>query len=235
MLLNITWHHIVIRLALASIASFLIGLDRDEHGKAAGMRTTMLVCLAATLAMIEANLLITTSGKGPASFVQLDVMRLPLGILSGIGFLGGGAIVRRGAFVQGLTTAATLWLVTVLGLLFGAGLLGLGVGASIITLIILWLLKRLENHIPSVRNATMTLEFSPHAPHPGLTEQALRDTLQKSGFHITTWNARFLDSRLRTVECGLRWSRTGHRQPSTPEVIEQLAATVGISRLNWKA
>ncbi len=122
MLLTLTWQQIALRLALASAASFCIGLDRDRHGKTAGMRTTMLVCLAATLAMIEANLLLTTAGKTPSSFVQLDVMRLPLGILSGIGFIGAGAILRRGEVVRGLTTAATLWIVTVLGLLFGAGL-----------------------------------------------------------------------------------------------------------------
>lgn len=235
MTLTLTWQHIALRIALAVVASFFIGLNRDEHGKTAGIRTTMLVCLAATLAMIEANLLINTVGKTPTSFIQLDVMRLPLGILSGIGFIGAGAILRRGNLVRGLTTAATLWIVTLLGLLFGAGLLGLGIAASLLTFAILWLLKRLENYIPTVRTATLLLELSPTPPDGLITQDSLRQTLKQEGFHITSWNVHFLASRVRSIECGLRWFRKGHRQPDTPPLIEQLAATPGVGRLTWKA
>lgn len=85
MTLHLTWEQIAVRLILASIASFIIGLNRDEHGHPAGIRTTMLVCLAATLAMLQVNLLLPVAGKSPSSFVVMDLMRLPLGILSGIG------------------------------------------------------------------------------------------------------------------------------------------------------
>ena len=71
--------------------------------------------------MIQTNLLLATAGKSADSFVVLDLMRLPLGILTGMGFIGGGAILRRDGFVLGVTTAATLWFVTVIGLCFGAG------------------------------------------------------------------------------------------------------------------
>ena len=234
MTLTLTWQQIALRIALAIVASFFIGLDRDQHGKTAGMRTTMLVCLAATLAMLEANLLITTSGKTPTSFIQLDVMRLPLGVLSGIGFIGAGAILRRGNLVRGLTTAATLWLVTILGLLFGAGFLKLGAASSVLALTILWALKLLEGHIPTVRTATLLLEFAPHADSP-ITQESLREALHASGFHITTWKVRFIASRLHSIECGVRWFRKGHRQPSTPEIVGQLAAAAGIARLTWRA
>ena len=234
MTLNLTWQQIAIRLALAILASFLIGLDRDQHGKTAGMRTTMLVCLTATLAMLEANLLISTSGKTPTSFIQLDVMRLPLGILSGIGFIGAGAILRRGNLVRGLTTAATLWFVTILGLLFGAGFLKLGTVSSVLALTILWVLKLLEGHIPTVRTATLLIEFAAHTNSP-ITQESLRETLHGKGFHITTWKVRFVAPRLESIECGVRWFRKGHRQPSTPEIVDQLAATAGITRLTWKA
>jgi putative Mg2+ transporter-C (MgtC) family protein len=119
--LTITLQQIALRIFLALVASFLIGYDRDEHGKTSGIRTTMLVCLAATLAMLQANLLMDSTGKAHDSFVVLDLMRLPLGILSGIGFIGAGAILRKDGLVHGLTTAATLWFITVLGLLFGGG------------------------------------------------------------------------------------------------------------------
>jgi putative Mg2+ transporter-C (MgtC) family protein len=106
--LTLTWQDIAIRLALSVVAGGLIGLDRGEHGRPAGLRTTLLVCLSAAIAMIQTNLLLDTTGKTGDSFVTLDLMRLPLGILTGMGFIGGGAILRRDGFVLGVTTAATL-------------------------------------------------------------------------------------------------------------------------------
>src|SRR6202044_587826 len=79
--------------------------------------------------LIQANLLMNTAGKTPDSFVVLDLMRLPLGILSGVGFIGAGAILRRENLVLGVTTAATLWFVTVMGLCFGGGQIALGFAA----------------------------------------------------------------------------------------------------------
>jgi putative Mg2+ transporter-C (MgtC) family protein len=146
--LHVAPEQIALRLALACIAGFIIGLNRDEHGHPAGTRTTMLVCLAATLSMLEVNLLVDISGKPPTSFVQLDLMRLPLGILSGIGFIGAGVIMKQDRKVSGVTTAATIWLVTVLGLLFGAGSLALGITGSLLAFVILWAMKHVESFLP---------------------------------------------------------------------------------------
>ena len=74
-----------------------------------GSDTTVLVGLAACVAMIEANLLLSVGGKVTDSFGSMDVLRLPLGVLTGVGFIGGGAILKRGDLVTGVTTAATLW------------------------------------------------------------------------------------------------------------------------------
>jgi putative Mg2+ transporter-C (MgtC) family protein len=105
--ITIEWPEIALRLALTVVAGTLIGLNRSEHGHSAGLRTTLLVCLAASVSMIQVNLLLPIAGKSPDSFAVLDLMRLPLGILSGMGFIGAGAIVRTGSLVRGLTTAAT--------------------------------------------------------------------------------------------------------------------------------
>jgi len=157
--ISLTWQQIAVRIALALVASFLIGYDRDEHGKTAGIRTTMLVCLAATLAMLQANLLMNSTGKASSSFVVLDLMRLPLGILSGIGFIGAGAILRKDGLVHGLTTAATLWFITVLGLLFGGGQLILGVVSTALAFFILWALKQLEHRMTVRQSGTLYLEL----------------------------------------------------------------------------
>ena len=86
---------IAIRLALTLAAGSLIGLNRGERGHAAGLRTTTLVCLAASVSMIQVDLLLPLAGKAVNSFVVMDLMRLPLGILSGMGFIGAGAILRK--------------------------------------------------------------------------------------------------------------------------------------------
>jgi putative Mg2+ transporter-C (MgtC) family protein len=107
--LHIGWSDIAARLFLTVLAGLLIGYNRSEHGKAAGLRTTVLVCMAASVAMIQMNLLLPTAGRPSDSFVMNDLMRLPLGILTGVGFIGGGVILRRDNIVIGVTTAATLW------------------------------------------------------------------------------------------------------------------------------
>jgi putative Mg2+ transporter-C (MgtC) family protein len=118
---TLDWHDIALRLVLTLAAGMLVGLNRGEHGRPAGLRTTMMVCLAASLAMILCNILLSTVGKHPDSFVNIDPMRLPLGILTGMGFIGAGAVIRRKDTVIGITTtAATLWLVTVVGLCIGS-------------------------------------------------------------------------------------------------------------------
>jgi putative Mg2+ transporter-C (MgtC) family protein len=104
--LELTWLDMAIRLVWALIAGAVIGLNRGERGKAAELRTTMLVCLAAAIAMLQMNYLLTLAGRSGNSFVMNDLMRLPLGILTGVGFIGGGAILRRGNLVIGVTTAA---------------------------------------------------------------------------------------------------------------------------------
>src|SRR5580692_845340 len=98
-----------IRLVCALLAGAVIGLNRSEHGHVAGLRTSILVSLAACVAMLQVNLLLPLAGRTPDSFVMNDLMRLPLGILSGMGFIGAGAIIRRDNLIVGVTTAATLW------------------------------------------------------------------------------------------------------------------------------
>ena len=139
-----SWQDIAIRLVLTMLAAGIIGFDREARGHAAGFRTTILVGLAASVAMIQANLLLPVTGKTPQSFGTMDLMRLPLGILTGVGFIGGGAILRRGDLVTGVTTAATLWLVTVIGLCFGGGQVTLGIVTTILTLLTLWTLQQFD-------------------------------------------------------------------------------------------
>ena len=148
---------IAIRLALTMLAGGIIGLNRGARGHAAGFRTTILVCLAASVAMIQANILLPLGGKTSESFSDMDLMRLPLGILTGVGFIGGGTILKRGDLVTGVTTAATLWLVTVIGLCFGGGQLVLGVVATALAVFTLWALKTVDVWMPREHRARLVV------------------------------------------------------------------------------
>ena len=136
---TITWNEIALRLALTVLAGVVIGFNRGEHGRPAGMRTTLLVCLAASLSMLQANLLMNSVGKTHDSFVVLDLMRLPLGVLSGMGFIGAGAIVRKGNLVHRRHHRRHA-LVCYVGrsLCFGGGLLAMGLAALTLGVATFW-------------------------------------------------------------------------------------------------
>ncbi|MGB6090940.1 MAG: MgtC/SapB family protein [Candidatus Binataceae bacterium] len=155
--LHPSWQDIALRLVLTMIAGAIIGFDRGVRGQAAGLRTTILVALAASVAMIQANILLSIGGKTADSYGVMDLMRLPLGILTGVGFIGGGTILKRGDLVSGVTTAATLWATTVIGLALGGGQLYLGIAATALAVVTLWALKWLDIRIPRERRAMLVI------------------------------------------------------------------------------
>jgi putative Mg2+ transporter-C (MgtC) family protein len=152
-----SWQDICVRLALTMLAGAVIGFNRGARGHAAGFRTIILVGLAASVAMIQANILLPLAGKTPESFAVMDLMRLPLGILTGVGFIGGGTILKRGDLVTGVTTAATLWVMTVIGLCLGGGQLALGTATTALAVITLWILKWVDLAIPREHRAMLVI------------------------------------------------------------------------------
>jgi putative Mg2+ transporter-C (MgtC) family protein len=227
--LSLDWPEIALRLGLALIAGGAIGLDRGERGRTAGLRTTMLVCLAAAVAMLQANLLLPTAGKHPDSFAQIDVMRLPLGILTGVGFIGGGAILRRDNRVLGLTTAATLWFSTVLGLCFGGGQLGLGLAALVLAGVVLTLLRWVERRLPRERRGTLTLTLAPD----GMDEAAVRAELQRAGLRLVGCAATYRAAAIQEMRCEVRWPGRSI-DPKPPGFVPALARHPGVLGLQWQ-
>jgi putative Mg2+ transporter-C (MgtC) family protein len=136
----------VLRLLLAAVLGGLIGLERDIHGRAAGLRTNLLVCLGAALFMLI-SLAVAATGNGPdtaAAGMRSDPGRIAAQIITGIGFLGAGAIIKSGFSVHGLTTAACLWLVAGIGMAAGAGYFELALVVTAVSLLSLLTLNRLE-------------------------------------------------------------------------------------------
>jgi len=190
------WDAVLVRIVLALVAGGLIGLDRSESGKTAGLRTTILVCLAACLAMLEVNALLLQAGKPQGAFSVLDPMRLPLGILTGMGFIGGGAILHRDGLVSGVTTAATLWFVTVVGLCIGGGQLSLGALGLVLGLLVVWPLRLIEQRVCSVRTALVTVEYELGST----ARDRLTTGLRNAGFAWRTRGFRETAARARREE-----------------------------------
>ena len=225
---SLPWTEIVQRLALTVLAGALIGLNRWERGRAAGLRTTLLVSLAASIAMIQTNLLLGTVGKAADSFIVMDLMRLPLGILSGMGFIGAGVILRRGQMVVGVTTAATLWFATVMGLCFGGGQLGIGLAALALGLTVLWGFRWIESHLRQERSGTLTLTFNA-ASH---CEKEIQTYFAGLGFRVAAlslWQSASEHCRLR---CEIRW-QAFPKESGVPTFVGELADRADIASVAW--
>ena len=132
---------VLLRIALAVIAGGVIGDERGRHGRAAGFRTHIYVCLGGALTSLCSLFVATVSGMGG------DVFRISAQVISGIGFLGAGIIlVRNNNTVAGLTTAAGMWVTATIGVAFGYGFYGGGVLATVICVINAALLTRIEHN-----------------------------------------------------------------------------------------
>jgi len=127
----------MMRLVLAAVLGAAIGLEREYRQKPAGLRTNILIALGAALFM-TVSIQIGGSGASPD--------RIAAQIVTGVGFLGGGAILRAGHTVHGMTTAATIWVNAAIGMAAGAGQFGMASEATALTLIVLALLPPLEGY-----------------------------------------------------------------------------------------
>lgn len=228
--LELGWNQIALRLGLACASSILLGYNRDEHGRPAGMRTITLVTLTATFSMLVVNLLITQAGKTPTSFIQLDLMRLPLGVLSGIGFIGAGAIIRKGDLTVGVTTAATLWFSTMLGILYGAGLLYLAIIATALAYLTLTAMRHLEFRVLRERHGQLVLNFGEGAP----TEAEIRARIVVQPCIIQTWSVQYENDQLVRIRCDVQWRANAEQAPFTPASIAELRSLPGITAFHWE-
>ena len=142
------------RLALITLIAGLIGFERERHGRAAGFRTHILVGLGSCLVMLTGlHLMESLAGR-----VEFDPTRMAAQVVSGIGFLGAGTILRFRASVRGLTTAASLWAVGGIGLAVGAGFLSGAVLCGLIVLLALFGFSRLERGMRKDWYQTLIIE-----------------------------------------------------------------------------
>ena len=160
----------------AVIAGGVIGFEREWRGRAAGLRTHILVSLASALLMLAAMSQADWAFRAlPDENIVTDPTRMAHGVLTGIGFLCAGVIFRTGFSIHGLTTAASLWITSAIGILFGAGLYALGAAATVVTALILIGLKLISGRLPArtVVDAEVCWERGEASPEPAI-EAALK-------------------------------------------------------------
>ena len=225
-----TWSDIALRLVLAALAGAAFGINRGTKGRAAGLRTTMLVCLAAALAMLLADILLTTARRPDHGVISMDVMLLPLGILTGVGFIGGGAILRQDGIVTGVTTAATLWFVTVAGLCLGAGEIGLGLAGILLVLGVVWVLKWAEGRLHQTHTGTLLLA----GDSATLRSLGMEARLAGLGYETVRQAVTYRDGgRACTRRYQLRWRGRYSSRRHVPPFLEEIATLPGMREVRW--
>ncbi len=139
----LTNEQIILRLILSVVLAGFIGMERQVHRRTAGLRTHILLCLGSCLIMLTSLYLFDIY----KSQVPLDPGRIAAGVITGIGFLGAGAIIREKEEIRGLTTAASLWVAAGIGLAVGCGFYTAAVTTTILTLIALVVFRKIEDVI----------------------------------------------------------------------------------------
>jgi putative Mg2+ transporter-C (MgtC) family protein len=138
---SLGWDDNLLRLTLAAALGGAIGFERELRDREAGLRTHLLVCLGSALFTIVSAYGFREFLTGGDQVIRADPTRIAAQIVTGIGFLGAGAIIRQGLTVRGLTTAATLWVAAAIGIAAGAGYYSGAVIGTVVTLIALWPLR----------------------------------------------------------------------------------------------
>jgi putative Mg2+ transporter-C (MgtC) family protein len=173
----LTEYDIVLRLVLGFIAGAVIGFERSSRRQVAGLRTHILIALGATLLMLLSIWLPQTFSGGKSG----DPGRIAAQVVSGIGFLGAGAIIRLGNNVRGLTTAASLWFVAAVGLAIGGGMFIAAATAEVLSLVTLILLGMLEKRVfPTERYKLLEISYKNNSPN---TKETL-DIIKTAGIQV---------------------------------------------------
>jgi putative Mg2+ transporter-C (MgtC) family protein len=175
-------------LGAALVAGGLIGLERSYHGRDAGFRTHVLVCLSSALLMLVTLYQSRWFPDGAAYKVASDPTRMAQGIMTGIGFLGAGVIMKDGLSVKGLTTAASIWITAAIGILAGIGFYEPVIIATLLTLAALGVFRWIEAILPTFKYAIHKVVFvSGQEPN----EKELISIIRTHGFHVSRLRTRY--------------------------------------------
>jgi len=172
---------VLLHISLALAAGGLIGLERTYHGRPAGFRTHTLVCTASSLLMQVTLYQWELLAAVPIETLRVDPTRMAQGIMTGIGFLGAGVILKEGLTVRGLTTAASIWITASIGILAGVGFYFPAVVGTVLTLGTLSIFRRIELIMPALYYSRLEIRFR---RHEAMHEDPLRALIAEHGFSV---------------------------------------------------
>lgn len=204
---------IVLRLVVALAIGGLIGLERSYHGRPAGFRTHALVCLSTSMLMLVTVYETRWFPSVAQGRIALDPTRMAQGIMTGIGFLGAGTIMKEGLSVRGLTTAASIWTTAAVGILVGIGFYFPALFATVLTLGTLSVFRWIETRIPAQFYAQFVVRF---ARHEAMPESDMRELLAEHGFTIANLNYRLdVESNFFEYQMVIRTNRADNAKKLT--------------------
>jgi putative Mg2+ transporter-C (MgtC) family protein len=215
---------IVFRLVVAAALSGSIGFEREFHGRAAGFRTHILLCIGSTLIMLTSlNMFDIYHGNAP-----VDPSRIAAGVITGIGFLGAGTIMHSRSSVRGLTTAASLWVVAGIGLAVGSGLYFGAVVTTALTIIALMVFGRIEHAMIRkdwYRNIVIETK-------EGVDQlKAIREILKDCRTDITDFEIdRSADSAYILLKLGIKL----YEPRCSDQLIEDIGRLEGVKNAKWE-
>ena len=191
------WAEALLRLVLAGILGGAIGTEREIREREAGLRTHMLVAIGAALFTIVSAYGWNDFNFSQRSGVTYDPTRIAAQIVTGIGFLGAGAIIRHGLSVRGLTTAASLWVVAAIGIAAGAGYYSAAVVTTIVVLVSLWPLRILAHRVfERIRPGEVRLEVE---LQPNESPSVLLESLESRGVAVRAFEVEDARDRRRVA------------------------------------
>ncbi len=214
---------IIARLALAMLFGGMIGLERESHKRPAGFRTHILVCVGSALVMIISQYAFVNFARGG----QYDPGRIAAQVVSGIGFLGAGTILREGATIKGLTTAASLWVVAGIGLAVGTGFYLAGALTAGLVVMVLVVLDRFERRFIYSKRDTLFVQVQDRPGQLG----AIATVLGKYGVSIK-------DVEMETMQTGHEASIHLALEVPFPvrkdRLLDEIAGVEGVYRVGYE-
>jgi putative Mg2+ transporter-C (MgtC) family protein len=218
----LTDQEVALRLCVALTFGALIGLEREMHKKTAGLRTHMLVSLSTCLLMV-------LSIDGAERFSQAsDPTRIAAGVITGIGFLGAGSIIRHGASVQGLTTAACIWTAAAVGLTTGAGMYLPAAMVVVLTLFTLYVVERVDVAINIKKHRSNLLVTARSTP--GFINR-MDGVFQEMGIEVGQFQVEVADHRAGSMVLDIQLKETKGQDRS--EIAERILALPGVTSVEF--
>lgn len=214
----------------ALLLGLMVGYERSYHGRAAGMRTYGIVCMASAALTVFAGYPGFWWGGSGEGHIPVDPTRVVQGIVTGVGFLGAGVIMKDGLNISGLTTAASIWASSAIGVLVGVGFFAAAILLTLLSVVLMMWGPKLESRLPSRRAMGVTMAFG-----PGLEpdEVGLKRTIAAWGYMVAEGSLHISASRTQVTWEFVMVALQSHPEPNSLfELSRKLREFAGVENLH---